>query len=64
MDENAARIADQDQDLEAKEEMKKMEEVVADKEALNAAERAQKEAEEAAKYINIPMPPEEELNIG
>ena len=33
-------------------------------EAVNAEERARLEAEERAKYVEIPEPPEDELNLG
>ena len=33
-------------------------------EAVDAEERARRAAEEAAKYVNIPEPPEDEMNLG
>ena len=64
LDENAARIADMDQELEAGEEMKKIDQERAIDEAVNAEEKARREAEERAKYVDIPEPPEDELNLG
>jgi len=51
-------------ELEAGEEMKKFEEKAEMAAAVDAEEVARREAEEAAKYVNIPEPPEDELNLG
>jgi len=64
LDENAARIADQDQEIEAGEIMNKLDQERALDEAVDAEERARREAEEKAKYVDIPEPPQTELNLG
>lgn len=44
--------------------MKVIDEENALDEAVNAEERARREAEEKAKYVEIPEAPEDELNLG
>ena len=60
LDENAKAIAEQDQELLANEVMQKVDEENAMNEAVDAVERARREAEEAKKYVNIPEPPFDE----
>lgn len=58
--ENAANYENADDAMVANEERKKQEEAKAEAEAVSAAEKARKEAEEAARYVDIPEPPEDE----
>ena len=44
--------------------MKKIDQERALDEAVNAEERARREAEERAKYVEIPEPPEDEIKLG
>ena len=44
--------------------MQKIDQERALDEAVDAEERARREAEEKAKYVDIPEPPEDELNLG
>ena len=53
-----------DQELEAGEEMRKIDQERAEDEAVNAEERARLDAEAKARYVEIPEPPEDELNLG
>lgn len=50
--------------MEAGEEMKKIDQERALDEAVDAEEQARREAEEKAKYVDIPEPPEDEINLG
>ena len=50
--------------MEAGEEMKKIDQERALDEAVDAEEQARREAEEKAKYVDIPEAPEDEINLG
>lgn len=64
LDANAVAFNEKDMELEAGEEMKKLEERAEMAAAVDAEEVARREAEEAAKMVNIPEPPADELNLG